>query len=124
MCELIQVNVRIPVTSVSINVQIKEISQNTSAHIQATNHSPVMCAGKPSAQSCQLKQHQLTHTGDKQYKCGQCGKMFSQKGTLTHHLRTHTGEKPYGCDICGKKFKQSCGRNYHVKRCSGSENPS
>uniref|UniRef100_A0A1B0DQC8 Uncharacterized protein n=1 Tax=Phlebotomus papatasi TaxID=29031 RepID=A0A1B0DQC8_PHLPP len=60
----------------------------------------------------QLKIHMTTHTGGN--KCPQCKKILSSVKSLKYHMTTHTEERPYHCDECGKRFKQKFPLKKHI----------
>uniref|UniRef100_A0A2I3SBI3 Zinc finger protein 285 n=1 Tax=Pan troglodytes TaxID=9598 RepID=A0A2I3SBI3_PANTR len=54
--------------------------------------------------SLYLPRYQKVPSGDKPYKCKECGKGFRCNSFLYNHHGVHTREMPYKCDACGKGF--------------------
>ncbi|XP_055614603.1 zinc finger and BTB domain-containing protein 17-like [Uranotaenia lowii] len=71
--------------------------------------------GKGFALPGTLRVHQKLHTQDKEFSCEFCSKMFLYKWALVKHLRVHTGEKPYECNICQRRFATTTHMHTHKK---------
>lgn len=79
------------------------------------------CGGR-FAQSSYLTNNKRLRTGEKPFRCDECGRRFTQVSSLAAHRRIHTGEKPYKCEEYGREFAHLAAFNYH-KRTHAGEKP-
>ena len=69
------------------------------------------------------KNHKLTHSTEKQYKCTICNKAFHQVYNLTFHMHTHNDKKPFTCAICSKGFCRNFDLKKHIRKLHEGERP-
>ncbi|XP_074647917.1 uncharacterized protein LOC141903614 [Tubulanus polymorphus] len=61
--------------------------------------------------------HMLTHSYVRNFPCPyeNCDHSFKTKGSLKRHIRRHTGERPFKCRECGRSFRESGALLRHKK---------
>ena len=109
-----------PDTVYKCNVCPKTFLQSGNLKQHSMTHSgerPLRCefCDKGFIHSSHLKRHRQTHTGERPYQCEYCQRRFAEHTKLRMHLRTHTKEKPYACHYkdCGKYFSLKSVLNAH-----------
>ncbi|NP_808479.1 zinc finger protein 459 [Mus musculus] len=77
---------------------------------------------KPTNCESLLLKRRRINTGEKPYKCEECGKALSSHKTLSIHQRLHTGDKPYKCEVCHKAFCAPSSLFIHQKNHTDEKN--
>ncbi|XP_042209472.1 zinc finger and BTB domain-containing protein 17-like isoform X2 [Homarus americanus] len=79
----------------------------------AGDNQPIAYTGAP-AVDLQYDGQRSQSSGERQYECMFCGRLFNHRGTLTRHVMIHTGEKPFLCQYCNFKTSRKSTLNYHM----------
>lgn len=71
-----------------------------------------------------LRRHYIyNHTDHPTFDCEVCGWKFREKNNLKRHMRLHNGDYQAECQICAKKFTANCHLKYHMMTAHSTETP-
>ncbi|XP_037044682.1 zinc finger protein 26-like isoform X2 [Bradysia coprophila] len=71
-----------------------------------------------------LRRHVIyNHTDRPTFDCEVCGWKFREKNNLKRHLRLHNGDYQAECQLCDKKFTANCHLKYHMNTAHSTETP-
>lgn len=97
--------------------------RHQSIHAREKLHECTTCGQQLMDRAGLLKHSKLHSDNGKPYACPYCGRPFRLKGHLRDHLVTHTGERRHTCRVCGKKFTQSGKARQHERQVHGRQIP-
>ena len=82
--------------------------------LNSTNRKCVCCL-KELKSIWHLREHLITHTGEKPYHCELCLKSFRRKRELDIHKTKHFNKKCFQCSYCEKKFSSEAYLKQHIR---------
>ncbi|KDQ17462.1 hypothetical protein BOTBODRAFT_29643 [Botryobasidium botryosum FD-172 SS1] len=53
----------------------------------------------------------------KKHRCVGCDNVFERPSSLKQHMLSHTGERPHPCQICGRRFSALSNLRRHINTC-------
>ncbi|KAH8025135.1 hypothetical protein HPB51_003977 [Rhipicephalus microplus] len=90
-------------------------------HTLETPYECAVC-GQRFRSSSALSDHKLKHLDPTEcyHRCPECGKTFARRYHLKEHLVTHAGEKNHACGVCGRKYARSSALKKHEREAHGA----
>jgi KRAB domain-containing zinc finger protein len=89
---------------------LQQLARHKRNHTYVQKSSVCDICGHTSVNESQMKNHKITHSDERPFKCLLCPAVFKLDYSLQSHQKMHR-EKQYECDLCYKKF-----RDYHSIR--------
>ena len=80
-----------------------------------SNNRKCVCCLKELKSIWHLREHLITHTGEKPYHCELCLKSFRRKRELDIHKTKHLKEKCFQCTFCENKFSSDAYLKQHIR---------
>ena len=80
-----------------------------------SNNRKCVCCLKELKSIWHLREHLITHTGEKPYHCELCLKSFRRKRELDIHKTKHLKEKCFQCTFCENKFSSEAYLKQHIR---------
>ncbi|XP_037077789.1 ras-responsive element-binding protein 1-like [Pollicipes pollicipes] len=118
----------------------RALEKRRSAYSNAPNKIPCKVCKREFPWTSSLKRHELTHSGEKPYKCPHCPVNFTTKSNCDRHLvRKHSGgasddsytmrqvpERPFKCALCPSSTfstQDNLGHHHAQKHAPGAAGP-
>ncbi|XP_013134200.1 PREDICTED: GDNF-inducible zinc finger protein 1-like isoform X4 [Papilio polytes] len=114
----IHLEIRVPPRS--CHLCSEKVSKHTKAlHLEEKHGIPAptcnICERKFSFPHEVLCHKRLQHTGDKKYRCDECGQLYASKIILKNHLLLHSAGKNFICQFCNKTLRTEIGLRLHIR---------